>query len=148
MPWMGIQDLWTFLVAVLVFLALPGPGTFTLLTATGRGGVRGGYTALAGLLVGDQILMWLALAGVAALLKANPLVFHAVQFLGAAYLVWVGISWFFFQHLLSGIRHLLMDTGWGYELGVAKLSATWTWVGSVLLTAAFWGVVLFGKGAL
>lgn len=92
MPWMGIQDLWTFLLAVLVFLALPGPGTFTLLTATGRGGIRGGYTALAGLAVGDQILMWLALAGVAALLKANPLVFSAVQYLGAAYLVWVGIS--------------------------------------------------------
>ncbi|PZU48869.1 MAG: succinate dehydrogenase, cytochrome b556 subunit [Sphingomonas sp.] len=64
------------------------------------------------------------------------------------WLVWVGISWFFFQHLLSGIRHLLMDTGWGYELGVAKLSATWTWVGSVLLTAAFWGVVLFGRGII
>lgn len=92
MPWMGIQDLWTFLAAVLVFLALPGPGTFTLLTATGRGGIRGGYTALAGLLVGDQILMWLALAGVAALLKANPTVFHAVQYLGAVYLLWVGIS--------------------------------------------------------
>lgn len=92
MPWMGIQDLWTFIAAVLVFLALPGPGTFTLLTATGRGGVRGGYTALFGLLLGDQILMWLAVAGVAALLKANPLVFHAVQYLGAAYLVWVGIS--------------------------------------------------------
>jgi len=92
MPWMGIQDLWTFLVAVLVFLALPGPGTFTLLTATGRGGIRGGYTALAGLALGDQILMWLALAGVAALLKANPLVFSAVQYLGAAYLVWVGIG--------------------------------------------------------
>lgn len=92
MPWMGIQDLWTFLAAVLVFLALPGPGTFTLLTATGRGGVRGGYTALAGLLVGDQILMWLALAGVAALLKANPTVFHAVQYAGAVYLLWVGVS--------------------------------------------------------
>ena len=92
MPWMGIQDLWTFLAAVLVFLALPGPGTFTLLTATGRGGVRGGYTALGGLLVGDQILMWLALAGVAALLKANPTVFQAVQYLGAAYLLWVGIG--------------------------------------------------------
>ncbi|ARZ76513.1 leucine efflux protein LeuE [Stenotrophomonas sp. WZN-1] len=105
MPWMGIQDLWTFLVAVLVFLALPGPGTFTLLTATGRGGVRGGYTALAGLLVGDQILMWLALAGVAALLKANPLVFHAVQYLGAAYLVWVGIS------LLRTPKHEGSDAG-------------------------------------
>jgi len=92
MPWLGIQDLWTFIAAVLVFLALPGPGTFTLLTATGRSGVRGGYTALFGLLLGDQILMWLAVAGVAALLKANPLVFHAVQYLGAAYLVWVGIG--------------------------------------------------------
>lgn len=92
MPWMGIQDLGTFVAAVLVFLALPGPGTFTLLTATGRGGVRGGYTALFGLLLGDQILMWLAVAGVAALLKANPLVFHAVQYLGAAYLVWIGIG--------------------------------------------------------
>lgn len=92
MPWMGIQDLWTFVAAVLVFLALPGPGTFTLLAATGRGGVRGGYTALFGLLLGDQILMWLAVAGVAALLKANPLVFHAVQYLGAAYLVWIGIG--------------------------------------------------------
>ena len=92
MPWMGIQDLWTFVAAVLVFLALPGPGTFTLLTATGRGGVRGGYTALFGLLLGDQILMWLAVAGVAALLKANPLVFHAVQYLGAAYLGWIGIG--------------------------------------------------------
>jgi len=89
---MGIQDLWTFVIAVLVFLALPGPGTFTLLTATGGSGVRGGYTALFGLLLGDQILMWLAVAGVAALLKANPLVFHAVQYLGAAYLVWVGIG--------------------------------------------------------
>jgi threonine/homoserine/homoserine lactone efflux protein len=54
--------------------------------------VRGGYTALFGLLLGDQILMWLAVAGVAALLKANPLVFHAVQYLGAAYLVWIGIG--------------------------------------------------------
>jgi len=92
MPWMGIQDLWTFVAAVLVFLALPGPGTFTLLTATGRGVVRCGYTALFGLLLGDQILMWLAVAGVAALLKANPMVFHAVQYLGAAYLVWIGIG--------------------------------------------------------
>ena len=92
MPWMGIHDLWTFVAAVLVFLALPGPGTFTLLTATGRFGVRGGYATLAGLLLGDQVLMWLAVAGVAALLKANPLLFHAVQYLGAAYLVWVGVG--------------------------------------------------------
>ena len=71
MPWMGIQDLWTFLVAVLVFLALPGPGTFTLLTATARGGVRAGYATLAGLMLGDQILIAIAATGVAADVQAG-----------------------------------------------------------------------------
>ena len=92
MPWMGIHDLWAFVIAVVLFLALPGPGTFTLLTATGQRGVRGGYSALSGLLLGDQVLLWLAVAGVAALLKANPLLFHGVQYLGAAYLLWIGIQ--------------------------------------------------------
>ncbi len=92
MSWMGIHDPWTFVAAVVLFLALPGPGTFALLTASGRGGVRGGYTALAGLLLGDQVLMWLAVAGVAALLAAHPTLFRAVQYLGASYLVWVGIG--------------------------------------------------------
>jgi threonine/homoserine/homoserine lactone efflux protein len=63
-----------------------------LLTATAKGGKRGGYAALAGLVLGDQVLMWLAAAGVAALLAANPVVFKGVQYLGAAYLVWVGIT--------------------------------------------------------
>ena len=92
MPWMGIHNLGTFVVAVLVFLALPGPGTLALLAATGRGGRRAGYTALAGLLLGDQLLMWLAVAGVAALLQANPPLFHAMQYLGAAYLAWMGVQ--------------------------------------------------------
>jgi leucine efflux protein len=92
MPWMGLHAPWTFVAAVLVFLALPGPGTFTLLTATARDGVRAGYVTLAGLLLGDQVLMWLAVAGVAALLQANPLLFHGLQYLGAAYLAWVGVQ--------------------------------------------------------
>ena len=41
----------------------------------------------------------------------------------------------FFQHLLSGIRHLVMDTGAGFELGINKRFAILTIVGSVLLTA-------------
>ncbi|MEF3083214.1 LysE family translocator [Luteimonas sp. SMYT11W] len=92
MGWMGISDLPTFVVAVLVFLAIPGPGTFALLTATARGGVRGGYAAFFGLALGDQILLWLAAGGVAALLAANPMLFRGVQWLGAAYLVWIGVQ--------------------------------------------------------
>lgn len=92
MTWMGIENLWAFLAAVLVFLALPGPGTFALLAGTARGGLRGGYATLAGLLLGDQLLLWLALAGLAALLQATPLLFHALQYLGVAYLLWIGLQ--------------------------------------------------------
>src|SRR6476620_9106516 len=56
--------------------------------------------------------------------------------------VLVGISWSFFQHLLSGIRHLAMDTGAAFELGVNKTFAILTVVGSVLLTAALWFYLL------
>jgi len=56
--------------------------------------------------------------------------------LGAVVLI--GLTWAFFQHLLSGIRHLVMDTGAGFELGVNKTFAILTIVGSVVLTAAMW----------
>ena len=92
MSWMGLTDVPTFVVAVLVFLAIPGPGTFTLLAATGRGGVRAGYATFFGLALGDQILLWLAAIGVAALLAANPALFRALQWIGALYLVWVGVQ--------------------------------------------------------
>ena len=88
----GITDYAAFCIAILVFLALPGPGTFALLTSTGKGGFRGGAAATAGVIVGDQVLLWLAVAGVAALLAAHPQVFAAVQYLGAAYLAWIGLK--------------------------------------------------------
>ncbi|MFN3416751.1 MAG: LysE family transporter, partial [Caldimonas sp.] len=88
----GISDFGAYCAAILVFLALPGPGTFALLTATGKGGFRAGAAATAGLIVGDQILLWLAVAGVAALLTTHPSVFQAVQYAGAAYLCWIGLK--------------------------------------------------------
>jgi threonine/homoserine/homoserine lactone efflux protein len=91
----GIADFGAFCAAILLFLALPGPGTFALLTATGQGGRRGGAAATLGLLAGDQVLLWLAVAGVAALLAAHPTVFKAVQYAGAAYLAWIGLKLIF-----------------------------------------------------
>ena len=52
----------------------------------------------------------------------------------------IGLTWAFFQHLLSGIRHLVMDTGAGFELGTNKTFAMLTIVGSVVLTAAAVGL--------
>jgi threonine/homoserine/homoserine lactone efflux protein len=87
----GISDYGAFCAAVLLFLMLPGPGTFALLHSTAQGGVRAGAAATAGLIAGDQVLLWLAVGGVAALLKAHPAAFAAVQYLGAAYLAWIGV---------------------------------------------------------
>ena len=53
-------------------------------------------------------------------------------------IVLVGLTWSFFQHLLSGIRHLVTDTGAAFELGVNKSSAVLTIVGSLLLTVLLW----------
>jgi threonine/homoserine/homoserine lactone efflux protein len=91
----GIADFGAFCAAVLIFLMLPGPGTFALLTSTGQGGLRAGAAATAGLIAGDQLLLWLAVAGVAALLAAYPAVFKAVQIAGAAYLAWIGLKLLF-----------------------------------------------------
>jgi len=52
--------------------------------------------------------------------------------------VLIGVTWSFFQHLLSGIRHLVMDTGAAFELGINKTSAILTFVGAVALTVLVW----------
>lgn len=89
---LGVADYGAFVVAIVVFLAIPGPGNLALITSTGKGGVRGGLAATMGLIAGDQVLMWMAVAGVAALLAAYPAAFSAVQWLGAAYLAWLGFK--------------------------------------------------------
>ena len=87
---LGVADYGAFVVAVIVFLAIPGPGNLALITSTSKGGVIGGLAATLGVIVGDQVLMWSAVAGVAAVLTTSPMLFNAVQWLGAAYLAWMG----------------------------------------------------------
>jgi leucine efflux protein len=86
----GVADYGGFVAAIVLFLAIPGPGNLALITSTGKGGVRGGLAATLGVIAGDQVLLWLAVAGVAALLLAYPAAFAAVQWLGVAYLAWLG----------------------------------------------------------
>ncbi len=88
----GIADYGAFVAAIVLFLAIPGPGNLALITSTSKGGLRGGLAATFGVIAGDQVLMWLAVAGVAALLGAYPAAFRAVQWLGAGYLAWLGLK--------------------------------------------------------
>ena len=86
----GIADYGAFVAAMILFLLIPGPGNLALITSTSKGGVAGGMGATLGVIAGDQVLMWMAVAGVAALLATYPAAFTAVQWLGAAYLAWLG----------------------------------------------------------
>jgi len=87
----GIADYGAFVAAIILFLLIPGPGNLALITSTSKGGIRGGLAATLGVIAGDQVLMWAAVAGVSAVLAAYPAAFKAVQWLGAAYLAWLGI---------------------------------------------------------
>jgi threonine/homoserine/homoserine lactone efflux protein len=88
----GIADYGAFVAAIIIFLAIPGPGNLALITSTSKGGRLGGLAATLGVIAGDQVLMWLAVAGVATLLATYPTAFHAVQWMGAAYLAWLGFK--------------------------------------------------------
>jgi len=86
----GVANYGSFVVAVIVFLLIPGPGNLALITSTSKGRITGGLASTLGVILGDQVLMWLAVAGVSALLMAYPTAFSAVQWLGAVYLAWLG----------------------------------------------------------
>lgn len=60
----------------------------------------------------------------------------------AGLFVLIGLSWAFFQHLLSGIRHLVMDSGASFELGGNKRFAVLTIVGGIVLTVVLWAYIL------
>jgi leucine efflux protein len=88
----GISDYGAFAAAFVLLLFLPGPGNLALISSASKGGLAGGLASVFGLLLGDQILLWLTVAGVAAMLQTVPVLFSAVQWAGAAYLVCLGFK--------------------------------------------------------
>ena len=88
----GVADYGAFVIAILVFLLIPGPGNLALITSTSKGGIPGGLGATFGVIAGDQVLLWAAVAGVSAVMAAYPTAFHIVQWAGAIYLAWLGIK--------------------------------------------------------
>jgi len=93
--------------------------------------------------VGLAVLAWwlAAIAGG----EASYTKFAAVAGHPAGLIVLVGLTWAFWQHLFSGLRHLVLDTGAGYELRVNKFWAIMTLVFSLFATALTW-FILTGVG--
>ena len=63
-------------------------------------------------------------------------------------LVMFGFTWALMHHLLGGVRHLIWDTGWGFDLESIDRISWATAIGSAGLTVAIWLWAIFGKGVL
>ncbi|MFF3319545.1 leucine efflux protein LeuE [Streptomyces sp. NPDC003035] len=86
---LGVTDLPTYLVGLVLIILLPGPNSLYVLSVAARKGARTGYRAAAGVFTGDAVLMTLAALGAASLLQTTPLLFMIVKYAGAGYLAWM-----------------------------------------------------------
>ncbi|MGO9114111.1 MAG: LysE family translocator [Thermoguttaceae bacterium] len=87
----GIHNYTSFVAAIVAFQIIPGPGTLTILNATARHGIRSGMAAVLGTLLGDLLFMFGAVLGLAAVLAARPVILSSLQWVGIAYLCWLGL---------------------------------------------------------
>jgi succinate dehydrogenase / fumarate reductase cytochrome b subunit len=92
-------------------------------------------------LVGLAVFVWWLGA-----LAAGPEAYKNFQALATSPIGWivlVGLSWAFFNHMTSGIRHVVMDIGAGYEIDTNRAWSIASPIIGIVLTAAFWALILF-----
>ena len=94
-------------------------------------------------IVGGLVLLWWLWAAASGREAYEAFAGHATSWYGIV--IGVGLSWAFFQHMASGVRHLFMDAGANFELGANKRTAMATFFASGLLTAAFWAFIILEK---
>lgn len=84
----------SFIVVVFVLFLIPGPAVILAVTQTVQGGRKAGIITGVGIAVGDLLHTVAAVAGLSAILMTSALAFEVVKYLGAAYLVFIGIKSF------------------------------------------------------
>ena len=91
-------------------------------------------------LVGLGVLVWWLGA-----LASGPAAYETFTgFMGSpiGYVVMIGLSWAFFTHLTSGLRHFVLDIGAGYELNSNRMWSIASPIIAILLTIALWSYIL------
>lgn len=92
-------------------------------------------------IVGLGVLLWWLGAVASGAEAYATFAEHAGSWYGTVVLV--GLTWAFFSHTMTGLRHFVMDMGAGYELDTNKTWAVLSPVIGILLTIAFWAVIWF-----
>ena len=91
-------------------------------------------------LVGLGVLVWWLGA-----LASGPGAYETFTDIMTSPLGWVvlvGLSWAFFTHMMSGLRHFVLDIGAGYELDTNKFWSIAAPIIAIILTGIFWAVIL------
>jgi threonine/homoserine/homoserine lactone efflux protein len=90
MPDSGL--LFAFAVAALLLAVIPGPGMLYVLARSIGGGRRVGLRSSVGTAIGGAVHVVAAAVGLSAILAASATAFAIVKYVGAAYLIWLGVS--------------------------------------------------------
>lgn len=88
----GVIQFWTFLAGVIVIILMPGPNSLFVLKTSMVQGPTQAWRALTAVLLGDGILILLSYLGLASVLLASPELFRWIRYLGAAYLLFIGVQ--------------------------------------------------------
>lgn len=84
----------TYILIVLMLFLIPGPAVLLTISQTIKGGKKNGIITGVGIAAGDLIHTCAAVLGLSAILMKSALAFEIVKYLGAAYLIYLGISAF------------------------------------------------------
>lgn len=82
----------TYVLIVLGFVFIPGPATILTAARATTSGTRVGIATGLGIAVGDLIHTALAVIGISAIILASAFLFSVIKYLGAAYLVYLGVK--------------------------------------------------------
>lgn len=86
------EEICGFYISCFDAFSIPGPAVLLTVTQTVRGGLKTGIITGAGIAVGDLIHTVAAVLGLSAILMTSALAFEIVKYLGAAYLIFLGIK--------------------------------------------------------
>ncbi|RRR98650.1 leucine efflux protein LeuE [Glycomyces terrestris] len=88
----GTVDLWTYVVASVLIILLPGPNSLYVLSVASRRGRRDGFKAAAAVFCGDSVLMIATAAGLASVFATSPLIYNLVRWAGVVYLAYLAFG--------------------------------------------------------
>ena len=88
---MTLHAWWLFVMMSFVVSGTPGPNMLLVLSSGAHHGLRKSLATMAGCMTALMLMMGISAAGLGALLQAAPAVFDALRWIGAAYLVYLGV---------------------------------------------------------